>query len=93
MKIKLEREEIPYIKAGNKILKVGVLYLLPDDPHAFVLTKIYQGLGREWMFKIGDRVLNFTEAAKLEEWDLSYLRRCDCSFVCEGYILKTWTWI
>jgi len=95
-KIKIEREEKLDVIVGNRVYKVGTLYHVvngDDRNHAYILKRIYK-VGRDWMLALGEH--NYDAEIRgndLEASDMRNFRKCECSFLCQGFILKNFKWI
>lgn len=94
-KIKLEREEKLDVVVAGRVYKVGTLYHViagDDRNHAYIVKKIYK-VGRDWMLKLGEHDYDIEiRGNDLEPSDMMNFKICDCSFACEGYILKSFNW-
>lgn len=96
MKIKIERENVDVVRVAGQLFKVGTLYYCKGGPHqhhAYYLTKIFKNLEGEWMFKIGEHTYDTPAAiSHLDYEEPAHYRKCECGFLCEGYVEKGWTW-
>ena len=96
MKIKIEREEKLDVAINGKVFFKGTLYHVIDGEdrnHAYYLTKIYK-VGRDWMLRLGEH--DYDAEIRCNDLEASHpmnFRKCECSFLCEGYVLKSFTWI
>jgi hypothetical protein len=94
-KIKIEREDKLDLVIGGKVFIKGVFYRITNGEntnHAYHLDRIFKH-DDNWVLKLGDIIFDvevrFTD---LEEVQIEDYRKCDCSFLCEGYIPKNFTW-
>lgn len=76
---------------------VGSLYRVIegwDRNHAYILKKIVRRK-QEWVLIFGDGIEYDADIGTyhLEKRpDRGAFRKCDCNFLCEGYVLKDFTW-
>lgn len=96
MKIKIEREDKLDLVVNGIVFKKGSLYHVIDGDdrnHAYYLTKIWKD-GRDWMLRLGEHDYDAEIRCKdLQESHPMNFRKCECNFLCEGYVLKSFTWI
>lgn len=96
MKIKIEREDKTDLVVAGKVFVKGRLYRVTageDQNHAYHLKHIYKE-GRDWMLRMGEQSYDAEiRYQDLEETSIADCRKCDCSFTCEGYVMKNFTWI
>lgn len=94
-KIKLERENKLDVVVAGRVYKVGTLYHVisgEDRNHAYIVSKIYK-VGRDWMLKIGEHDYDIEiRGIDLEPSDMMNFKICECSFLCEGYIHRNFSW-
>ena len=94
-KIKIEREEKLDVIVNGSVYKVGSLYHViagEDRNHAYIVTQIYK-IGRDWMLKLGEYDYDIEiRGADLQVSDMMNFKVCDCNFLCQGYILKSFNW-
>lgn len=94
-KIKLEREDKLDVIIDGRVLKKDTLYHViagDNQNHAYYIKKIYK-VGRDWMLKMGEHDYDAEIRARdLEEVHPMSFRKCECYFLCEGYVPKTFSW-
>jgi hypothetical protein len=94
--IKIDREEKLDVVVNGRVFIVDALYHVisgEDRNHAYILKKIYK-VGRDWMLRLGDR--DYDAEIRCADLEASYpdnFRKCECNFLCEGYVLKNFLWI
>lgn len=95
-KIKIDKEEKLDVIVGGKVYKVGSLYHVianEDRNHAYILKQIYN-VGRDWMLRMGEHDYDAEiRGTDLQVSDMMNFDKCQCSFTCEGYVLKGFRWI
>lgn len=94
-KLKIEREDkLDLVINGKVFLKDTLYHVIAGDDihHAYYLTKIYKD-GRDWMLRLGEH--DYDAEIRFNDLEASHpmsFRKCECSFTCEGYVLKGFTW-
>ena len=96
MKIKIEREEKLDLAINGIVYLVGSLYYVKEGEnrnHAYILKKIIRR--KEWILDFGNGIEYDADIGDYhldKRPDRKSFRKCDCSFICEGYVLKEFTW-
>ncbi len=96
MKLKIEREDKEDLIVNGKVFKKGILYHVingDNQNHAYILKRIHQVDGN-WMLRLGEH--DFDAELRLNDLEASHeinFRKCECSFLCEGFVLKGFKWI
>lgn len=95
-KIRIEREDKLDVVVNGKVFFKDSLYHVnegDDKHHAYYLKRIYKE-GRDWMLKMGEHDYDAEiRCNDLEKVHPMNYRKCECSFTCEGYVLKDWSWM
>ncbi len=91
MKIKIEREEKKLLTLGTVTFRVNGFYYyknphLPD--HMYQLRKISQNLGDQWMLHFDEDQSYVADVDSFEAVPENNLKKCNCNFLCSGWIYK-----
>ena len=92
--IKLEKEVKQDLVVEGRVWQRGALYFMlrgEDSGKAFKLDKIHwDDKAKDWFLILGNGEQFNAKFAKdfIEEDDIRNYYKCECSFLCEGYVLK-----
>lgn len=97
MKIKLEREQKTELIANGVVFLVGLFLYCREGVnkyHAYYLKQIlWSTQDKEWKLQLGEQIFDVdTGASYLVRADPYGYKKCDCSFLCEGYTRKDFSW-
>lgn len=95
-KIKLEREDKLDLVVNGFVFKKGALYHFVKGElanHAYYLKKIlYED--NDWVLLLGEHKYDTHLAVQeAQESHPMNFRKCECSFACEGFVLKNFQWL
>lgn len=95
-KIKIEKVNKEDLVVNGKVYKKGWFYHVTSGDnihHAYYLKSIYK-VDKDWMLRLGEQVYDAETATMFLEISHPFnYRKCECSFTCDGYVLRDWKWI
>ena len=88
--IKIEREHKNELFISGTVYVAGILYAWKEGEHSYILQKIVQDVNNEWILKFPEGISMEADTAHayIERTNAIKFRKCECNFLCEGYILK-----